>query len=127
AGSRVGALVRSTSRSAPASDPPTALTSIAQLSCTAPPASRAAPRISSRWAPLSRRRNADSRSSDAGSSSCTSGRARALAQHEFLDLSGRGLRQRTEHHLLRHLETREVLAAPGNDLGGLETGAGFQG
>src|SRR6266853_2497540 len=40
---------------------------------------------------------------------------RALAQHEFLDLAGRGLRQRTEHHGPRHLEAGEVVAAEGDD------------
>ena len=43
--------------------------------------------------------------------------ASLLAQHELLDLAGRGLRQRPEHDALRHLEVREMLAAPGDDVG----------
>ena len=38
-------------------------------------------------------------------------RLRELAQHELLDLPGRGLRQLAEHEALRHLEVRHVLAA----------------
>src|SRR5690242_20615218 len=40
---------------------------------------------------------------------------RALPQHEFLDLAGRGLWQRAEQHGPRRLIMREVLAAEGDD------------
>src|SRR5258707_8187411 len=43
-------------------------------------------------------------------------RLRALAQHEFLDLAGRGFRQWAEDDVARRLETRHALAAEGNDL-----------
>src|SRR5215469_12752117 len=53
--------------------------------------------------------------------------ARPVAQHEFLDLARRGLGERPEHHRPRRLEMREVLAAPGDDLGSAHlAGAGFQ-
>ena len=39
---------------------------------------------------------------------------RALAQHEFLDLAGRRLRQRPEHYGPRRLEMRELLATSNN-------------
>src|SRR5450759_3015153 len=40
-----------------------------------------------------------------------------VAQHELLDLSGRSLWYRTEHHGLRRLEARHLRAAKPNDLG----------
>src|SRR5207249_10051993 len=40
-----------------------------------------------------------------------------LAQHEFLHLAGRGLRQRTEDDRPRALEVREHRAAVGDDVG----------
>src|SRR4029079_9826646 len=42
--------------------------------------------------------------------------AGAIPQHVFLDLARDGLRQRTEHDMLRNLEMREVLAAPRDDI-----------
>src|SRR5712671_4609021 len=54
-------------------------------------------------------------------------RLRALAQYEFLDLSGRGLRQRAEQHGPGRLETREMLAAEGDDLLGRCGRFGLQG
>src|SRR6267378_2793409 len=45
----------------------------------------------------------------------------ALAQHEFLDLAGRGLRQGAEDDMPRRLEAGHVLAAEGDD-GGFEHG-----
>src|SRR5690348_6664087 len=41
--------------------------------------------------------------------------AGAIAQHELLDLPGGGLRQRAEHHALRHLEAGQMVAAPPDD------------
>jgi hypothetical protein len=41
---------------------------------------------------------------------------RHVAQLEFLDLAGRGLRELCEHDVARALVAREVLAAPGNEL-----------
>ncbi|MPL88378.1 hypothetical protein SDC9_34398 [bioreactor metagenome] len=41
---------------------------------------------------------------------------RPVAQHEFLHLAGRGLRQLAEHHRLRRLEMRHVLPAEGDEL-----------
>src|SRR5881227_883847 len=40
----------------------------------------------------------------------------SLAEHELLDLAGRGLRQRTEDDRARRLEVREMLATPGDQL-----------
>src|SRR5690606_483883 len=40
----------------------------------------------------------------------------AFAQHEFLDLAGRGLRQVEEYHVLRYLEPSQVLAAEADDV-----------
>ena len=50
-----------------------------------------------------------------GSRAQTLPRARLVAQHEFLDLAGRGLGQRAEHHRPRRLVMRHVLAAEGDD------------
>src|SRR5215510_14742777 len=51
-------------------------------------------------------------------------RLRPLPQNVFLDLPGRRRRQRSEHDLLRHLESREAVAAVPDHFvfGGTRTG-----
>ena len=51
---------------------------------------------------------------------------RALAQHEFLDLAGRGLGQFAEHHMFRPLEPGHLAAAPVEELFGADILAGLQ-
>ena len=51
---------------------------------------------------------------------------RALAQHEFLDLTGRGLGQLAEHHIFRPLEPGHLAAAPVEELFGADILAGLQ-
>src|SRR4029078_11201793 len=53
-------------------------------------------------------------------------RARPLAQHEFLDLARRRLRQLAEHDALRHLEAREVAPAVLDQLLRGDGGAGLE-
>src|SRR4051812_2582784 len=47
----------------------------------------------------------------------------ALAQDEFLNLPGRGLRQRPEYNVVRRLEMGQALAAERDDVGGIGMGA----
>src|SRR3954463_8039003 len=44
-------------------------------------------------------------------------RVHLIAQHEFLDLAGRGFRYRPEHNRLRRLEARHMLSAECDDVG----------
>src|SRR5688500_13881833 len=50
----------------------------------------------------------------------------ALAQHEFLDFTRRGLGQLAEHDGARQLEAREVAAAELEELGFGDCGAGLE-
>src|SRR5947209_4103768 len=54
------------------------------------------------------------------------GHLRALAQYEFLDFPGRGLRQWPEQHRPWDFEAGEVLAAEDDDLLGRGGRVGFQ-